>query len=106
MFQRPGPLWKAIGKLDLIMPVLPRPWSTKSNRSPIFSRVSRPTLKLLLTDSVGAPECPLLGVKRTWTGALQMSAFDPKLTSAIHHPTRQSAVHGLGWCVEQQLIEG
>ena len=24
----------------------------------------------------------------------------------MHHSTRQSAVHGLGWCVEQQLIEG
>src|SRR5262245_65180111 len=87
MFQRPGPRWKAIGKLDLIMPVLPRPWSTKSNRSPIFSRVSRPTLKLLLTDSVGAPEwplsaqsrhwvvhrtCPLSGVKWTWPIALHL----------------------------------
>jgi hypothetical protein len=24
--------------------------------------------------------CPLLGVKRTWPSALQMSAFDPKRT--------------------------
>src|SRR5215510_12048591 len=87
MFQRPGPLWKAIGKLDLIMPVLPRPWSTKSNRSPIFSRVSRPTLKGLLADSVGAPKCPLLGEKRTCRFALHMSAFDPKRTLAAEEVT-------------------
>src|SRR5262249_805143 len=62
MFQRPGPLWKAIGKLGHTMPVLPRPWSTKLNRSLIFSRVLRQTLKGLLADSVGAPECPLSGV--------------------------------------------
>jgi hypothetical protein len=29
-------------------------------------------------------ECPLSGVKRTWVGALQMSAFDPKRTLAVH----------------------
>ena len=29
-----------------------------------------------------ADECPLLGVKRTWACALQMSANDPKRTSA------------------------
>jgi TolB-like protein len=28
-------------------------------------------------------ECPLLGVKRTWAGALQMSAYDPKRTSLL-----------------------
>ena len=27
--------------------------------------------------------CPLMGVKRTWAGAVQMSAFDPKRTSTI-----------------------
>jgi hypothetical protein len=26
----------------------------------------------------------LLGVKRTWVGALHMSAFDPKRTLAVH----------------------
>ena len=35
----------------------------------------------------GHPElhctCLLLGVKRTWAGALQMSAYDPKLTSGL-----------------------
>ena len=30
---------------------------------------------------VGADQCPLLGVKRTWLFALHMSAFDPKRTS-------------------------
>ena len=29
-------------------------------------------------------ECPLLGVKRTWLFALQMSAFDPKRTFGLH----------------------
>jgi len=28
-------------------------------------------------------ECPLLGVKRTWRFALQMSAFDPKRTCVV-----------------------
>jgi hypothetical protein len=28
--------------------------------------------------------CPLLGVKRTWAIALQMSAYDPKRTSAVN----------------------
>ena len=27
--------------------------------------------------------CPLLGVKRTWAVALQMSAFDPKRTFCL-----------------------
>ena len=30
--------------------------------------------------------CPLLGVKRTWAGAVQMSAFDPKRTSHSELP--------------------
>ena len=29
---------------------------------------------------LNATQCPLLGVKQTWVGALQMSAFDPKRT--------------------------
>src|SRR5262245_7593846 len=28
-------------------------------------------------------KCPLSGVKRTWAGAVQMSAFDPKRTSVL-----------------------
>src|SRR5215471_14285460 len=34
----------------------------------------------------------LLGVKRTWAGALQMSAFDPKRTSARSFPVQVGAV--------------
>ena len=30
--------------------------------------------------------CPLLGVKRTWPVAVQMSAYDPKRTLASHTP--------------------
>jgi len=33
--------------------------------------------------SACASGCPLLGVKRTWAGAVQMSAFDPKRKSAM-----------------------
>src|SRR5262249_21153391 len=31
-------------------------------------------------------KCPLLGVKRTWAGALQMSAYDPKRTYLVDTP--------------------
>jgi hypothetical protein len=34
-------------------------------------------------------QCPLLGVKLTCRFALQMSAFDPKRTSAVQDPASQ-----------------
>ena len=39
---------------------------------------SKATLRLRRSQI--AISCPLLGVKRTWAGAVQMSAFDPKRT--------------------------
>src|SRR5262249_10995359 len=37
-------------------------------------------LMALSSHSSRAHECPLSGVKQTWAGAVQMSAFDPKRT--------------------------
>ena len=41
-----------------------------------------PSMLLRAGETIKCPrQCPLLGVKRTWGVALQMSAFDPKRTS-------------------------
>src|SRR5262249_10946277 len=47
-------------------------------RADIFG--SKETLRLRRSQI--AISCPLLGVKRTWAGAVHMSAFDPKRTWA------------------------
>src|SRR5262245_13414155 len=49
-------------------------------------------------------ECPLSGVKRTWAGAVQMSAFDPKrhrLSSAVKRTSWQE----LNWSLHQSHFQ-
>jgi hypothetical protein len=36
----------------------------------------------------------LLGVKRTWAGALHMSAFDPKRTMKVNFDNKTGAAEG------------
>jgi hypothetical protein len=51
-----------------------RTWQRRRSMS-AFGGKARISLEL-----AGDGECPLLGVKRTYPFALQMSAFDPKRT--------------------------
>src|SRR5262245_43465303 len=39
----------------------------------------------------------LLGVKRTWAGAVQMSAFDPKRTSTVRKIGTVETVKSVSW---------
>jgi hypothetical protein len=42
--------------------------------------VSKPNVRFWRKADTPSCKCPLSGAKRTWVGALQMSAFDPKRT--------------------------
>ena len=47
--------------------------------------------------------CPLLEVKRTWSGFREMSAYDPKRTSAHCDPLEQVRCHTLRHCPQSVL---